>query len=889
MILKKHKISKIVLNTINIVLVYFFVGAIWIALSDAVLLYFVDDVDVLNQLQMLKGWVYILITSLLLYWLIKRQFTKINEIDDYNRILFNESKIGLALSRLNGELVDVNPAFAQIIGRNANDIMNLSYWDLTPDKYRDDEYRQLELLENTGKYGPYEKEYFHKDGHRVPVRLQGRIININKEKMIWSSVEDIGEINKDKKELENQKIFQDALLDCIAEGIAACDKNGKLTYFNQALREFHNLPPKPIPSEKWSEYYSLYEADGITPLATDRIPLVRALNDEKVENQEFVISPKNRSKRTLSATGQKLIDTTGNVLGAVVSMKDVSSHKRLEAEEYERHIRVSKYNKILTKLIKHPCFTNSDFTGLVEVITEELSAVLDVSRVSVWSLDKLEKSIICLNLWNTDKQEHSNGTVLKAEDFPSYFNVLVSDRVLVFDDVYNDSHTKEFVEKYFPEYGITSMLDAPFHFSGEIAGVICLEHVGPKRIWKVEEQAFIISIADLLSIVYESSNRKTLEAALHRAKKMDALGKLTGGIAHDYNNMLGVVIGYADLLEMALSDNDKLKSYVGAIKHAGERGSKLTGKLLAFARKEVSEVEVVDLNDLMLEQKHILEKTLTSRITLDFDLDKNIWPIRINDSDLEDAILNMSINAMHAITGVGNLSFKTANIMVDNATSHSLNIIPGEYVLLQIEDTGSGMDQLTQEKIFEPFYSTKGEEGTGLGLAQVYGFMERSNGAISVNSKVDKGTRFLMYFPRYKEEMNISNYSEESTSDIEYMGNENILIVDDEAALLQLSNELLTLKGYKVYCANSCNEALDLLENELIDLMISDIIMPDMDGFELASIVNKKYPQVKIQLVSGYSENVSNNELDERIIKNILSKPLTSSVLYKRVRDLLDS
>lgn len=399
------------------------------------------------------------------------------------------------------------------------------------------------------------------------------------------------------------------------------------------------------------------------------------------------------------------------------------------------------------------------------------------------------------------------------------------------------------------------------------------------------KQRFIGTCVDLSQI-------KQQEEQLRRSQKMDALGKLTGGIAHDYNNMLGVVLGYAELLGSMLSDKPELINFVNEITRAGERGVKLTKKLLSFSKQNVSDAEVLNINAVLRDEQDMLEKTLTARINLIFDLMDDLWMTCLDAGELQDALVNMSINAMHAIEGAGEITILTHNETLDQRDATILQLEPGDYVLLSITDTGTGMDEETREKIFEPFYSTKGDRGTGLGLSQVYGFIERSRGAIKVYSEVGLGSRLTIYFPRHLE-----NKDDEDNDGINHTkvnakeklaGTETILVVDDETGLRNLTSEMLRQQGYQVFCAKTGKEALELLEQEEIDLLLSDVIMPEMDGYQLSAIVKEKYPSVKIQLASGFSDGRHVKVSDDTLHKNLLHKPYHSEQLLKVIRELLD-
>ena len=327
------------------------------------------------------------------------------------------------------------------------------------------------------------------------------------------------------------------------------------------------------------------------------------------------------------------------------------------------------------------------------------------------------------------------------------------------------------------------------------------------------------SVMHFVAIKRDITEQRQQEQQLRRSQKMDALGKLTGGIAHDYNNMLGIILGYSDLLKTFLADQPKLEKYADEIQRAGERGARLTRKLLSFSRHESTEADVLDLNALLEGERHMLETTLTARIKLKLDLSEDLWLVWLDSSDLVDAIINLSINAMHAIEGNGELVIQTWNQHLDIAEAKLLDLDQGDYVLLSITDTGEGMDEATKEKIFDPFFSSKGDKGTGLGLSQVYGFVERCGGTIKVHSELHHGTCFTLYFPRQQEtddHPHVDNNHPMNNT----MGSETILLVDDELSLLTMADDRLRQQGYKVFTAQSAMQALEISEHEAVDLFI---------------------------------------------------------------------
>lgn len=395
-------------------------------------------------------------------------------------------------------------------------------------------------------------------------------------------------------------------------------------------------------------------------------------------------------------------------------------------------------------------------------------------------------------------------------------------------------------------------------------------------------------IIGYVGTITDITDRKKIEYALRHSQKMDALGKLTGGIAHDYNNMLGVILGYSEMMVTMLDEKSVFKKYTYEILRAGERGAKLTKKLLSFSRKQASSTEAININDVLLDEQDMLEKTLTAHIELILNLASDIWLVSLDESELEDAIVNMSINAMHAMEGKGKLIIQTCNETLNKVDAEKLQLKAGEYVLLSVSDTGKGMDEYVSDKIFEPFFTTKGELGTGLGLSQVYGFVERSQGEISVYSEVGLGTRITLYFPRCYRVDGDSIDKADSEDQEGLTGTETILVVDDEKSLMILTSEIFQRQGYRVFSAESGKEALGILEREEVDLIFSDVVMPEMDGFQLAAIVQKQYPAIKIQLASGFSDERHILMKDDTLYNNLLEKPYHSISLLKRIRELLD-
>lgn len=408
----------------------------------------------------------------------------------------------------------------------------------------------------------------------------------------------------------------------------------------------------------------------------------------------------------------------------------------------------------------------------------------------------------------------------------------------------------------------------------------------PALITVVELPVLADGTRRFISVCKNLTRIRAEQSKLQRAMKMDALGKLVGGIAHDYNNMLGVILGYSELITLKYSAVEGLQAYLDKITEAGERGRNLTKRMLAFSKQESQGAKVVDLCEILREQKDFFEKSVTVQIHIKYVLDSKHWLTRVDPSELEDALLNLTINAKHAMPTGGQLSFTISTLFLSETEADAVGLVSREYLRLSVTDTGSGMEPEIQSKIFDPFYSTKGLNGTGLGLSQVYGCMERIGGVVKVYSQLGHGTEFVLYFPRYIGEATLQGVANQIEAPPQGNG-EMILVVDDEAALRQLAEEILSLAGYKVLAARNAQHALDILQENSVDLLLSDIIMPGMDGYQLAQRVSELYPDVKIQLASGFSDNRHVNIEHKEWYQEVLNKPYTANMLINRVHALL--
>ncbi len=384
--------------------------------------------------------------------------------------------------------------------------------------------------------------------------------------------------------------------------------------------------------------------------------------------------------------------------------------------------------------------------------------------------------------------------------------------------------------------------------------------------------------------------RKKLEEQLFQAQKMESVGRLAGGVAHDFNNMLGVIIGRAEMALQQDVSNDKLKHNLEEILKAGLRSADLTKQLLAFARKQTASPKVLDLNGTISGMLNMLRRLIGEDIDLSWQPGLDLWNVKIDPSQVDQILANLAVNARDAISGVGAITIRAENVVIDDPNSaETPELIPGEYVLLSMSDTGAGMSQEVREKIFEPFFTTKEVgKGTGLGLSTVYGIVKQNDGFIYVQSKLGKGTTFRIYLQRFEPET--AQVPAEHAAVKRPTGTETILLVEDDEAVLDLSKMMLEKLGYTVLAAHTHVHAVHLAKEHpgYIHLLVTDVVMPEINGRELAEQLRVIRPNLKCLYMSGYTADAIAHRgiLDEGL--NFIQKPFGSDELATKVRQVLN-
>ena len=402
----------------------------------------------------------------------------------------------------------------------------------------------------------------------------------------------------------------------------------------------------------------------------------------------------------------------------------------------------------------------------------------------------------------------------------------------------------------------------------------------------------LMSCEDITLVQRAEEEKAALADQLRQSQKMEAIGRLAGGIAHDFNNLLTVIRGYSQLSLMDLKGNEKLRGNLDEIQKATQRASDLTHHLLAFSRRQIMEMKILDLNTLLKDLDKMLHRVIGEDIQLTYRLSDDIGKVRVDPGQMEQVILNLAVNARDAMLSGGKLTIETSNARLDGVYAHThIGSKPGRYVMMSVSDTGLGMSQEVKERAFEPFFTTKEKgKGTGLGLSTCYGIVKQSGGNIWAYSELGRGTTFKIYLPRVDESLKETKEEENNAAEI-LKGTETILAVEDEIEVRKLVAEILKGQGYTVIEASDGEEAVKVSRKNAgkkIHLLLTDVVMPGMSGRELAVTLGLQHPKLKVLYMSGYTDNaiVHHGVLEEGV--NYIQKPFTLDALAHKVREVLD-
>ena len=586
-------------------------------------------------------------------------------------------------------------------------------------------------------------------------------------------------------------------------------------------------------------------------------------------------------------------------------VRDITEQKRAQEEMRATNKRYHRQEEALMRLTQSVALRKSLIPEIKREVVQIAAETLEVERVSIWRYERDHEGIVCQELFERSNQSHSSGTVLHAKDFPAYFRALADGNVIAAPDAHRDPRTAEFSETYLRPLVISSMLDTPIHVIGSMTGVVCCEHVGPPRQWTTDEQTFAIAVANLVSLLLAEEERQQIEEQFRQSQKMEAVGQLASGVAHDFNNILGIILMQADLLKSEGNLSPAQMEFASEIGEATQRAAALTRQLLLFSRKEKMQTRELDLDKSINEMTKMLRRTLGANVELRFKFSMQSLFVHADPGMMDQVLMNLAVNARDAMPQGGKLIVETSAVELDELSLATFPLSrPGAFVCLSVSDTGTGIPPEILPKIFEPFFTTKDVgKGTGLGLATVFGIVQQHQGWVSVYSEVGHGTTFRIYLPRLAKNSDQKFVAPliEATSG----GDETILVVEDEPKLRASVINILTRLGYNVIEASDGASALEawkkhraqvLLAKKVwnqhrddIQLLLTDMVMPGgMTGKDLGEQLLKENPGLKVLYVSGYSPEIASKDFPLVEGVNFLTKPFPAVKLAQIIRKLLN-
>jgi len=692
-----------------------------------------------------------------------------------------------------------------------------------------------------------------------------------------------------KRVKQNTMLFKD-MFDLAPYSCVLTDFSGRYIMVNQAYCNRLEVTQEEIIGRTMNEIEVKADAESVQEIKR------QLMEKGEVKNVEIMLTLKSGAV-IYSLFSSRIIEYNGEKV--VLSMTvDITDRKRFEQELLERDRRLVIQNEQLQGLLISGKLLLRDFMGAICEITKTGSLLLETERVSVWIYSDDYQLLRCVDLYNSVTRNHSSGDELQSADFPVYTDAHRQGVIVVAADVYTDPRTCDIPEAYLKENDIQSLLDVPIWLGDRMRGVLSFESTGNKKIWSKEDERIAQTLATFVTLGFEIDERKRsederekLQSQLLQSQKMEAVGRLAGGVAHDFNNMLTVIIGHSEIAAMRESLTDELIADLEQIKSAARKSADLTGQLLAFARKQTIDPRVLDLNATVAEMISMLRRLIGEDIDLAWMPGESVWPVFIDPTQIDQILVNLCVNARDAISGVGKIVIETQNVTFDKTyCEDNLGFIEGSYIMLAVSDDGCGMSREHLANIFEPFFTTKDKgKGTGLGLATLFGIVKQNNGFVNAYSEPGKGTTLRLYFPKSFEEV-VEPLFVENRKAMEGKG-ELILMVEDEPVILEMGKIILEKLGYRVISASTPDIALHFAQQHAADirLLMTDVVMPGMNGKELSEKIMTLNPRIRCLYMSGYTANaiVHRGVLDKGV--HFIQKPFSVRTLSTKIREVLDS
>ena len=642
-----------------------------------------------------------------------------------------------------------------------------------------------------------------------------------------------------------------ALLDVLPAAIYTTDAAGRITYYNQAAVDLAGRRPA-LGADEWCVSWRLYSSDG-RPMRHDECPMAIALKENRaVRGDEAILERPDGTRIPFAPYPTPLRDAAGRLIGAVNMLVDISDRKEAEdARAYLAAIVESSDDAIVSKTLEG--IVTSWNRGAEAIFGYSAEEMIGRPIALLFPPDRLsEEDLILDRIRHGERVDHFE-TVRRRKDGVEIDVSLTispvrdrSGRIVGASKIARDITEKKRAE--------TALRDLNDNLEQRVA-----------------ERTRELAEANN-RLLTETAEREMAEAALLQARKMEAIGQLVSGLAHDFNNLLAAILGNLELLEMRLPDDPLLK-LVQAAARSARHGAKLNEQLLAFSRKQHLAPKPVDLNELVAGTQDLLRRSLGGTVEVMTALAGDLWPAFVDPHQLELVLLNLAINARDAMPAGGRVIIETRNVKASERDK-PVELPPGDYVLISVTDTGTGMSPEVLARACEPFFTTKEPgKGSGLGLAQVYGLAQQSGGGLRIASTLGKGTSVAVYLPRSQARPRKSPEESEAASHESLSRRARVLVVDDNEDVRDVILAYLDALGYRTLQAASGHEAIELLagDDADIDLLMADYAMPGMSGTELARAARAKWPELPVIVITGYADTTGfDDQFDEAIL---LRKP----------------
>lgn len=924
------------------------------------------------------------------------------------RRAFDNATVGFAITDTRGKILHINKHYCQITGYAESEMIGRSFAAIThPEDVGRKQEMNRRLVDGEISDFVVEKRYLRKNGKVAWVEnsvsaicdATGEVLNM---------VVLCKDITKSRQDQEQLRLLETSVahlndIVIVTEAEPLQEPGPRIVFVNEAFTKQTGYTPE--------------EALGCSPRflqgpGSDRFALARmhaALAQGMPIKEELTNYRKDGSSFAVEMDVVPMADASGKTTHFVAVQRDISARKEAADRLWKSNLRYERQHIALARMIRAGVMQAVHLDAAFRLITEEIAHAMEVERVSIWRYDQSRSTIVCQVLFESSARRHSSGMELHCKDFPAYFRAMAQNETIAADDARKDPRTSEFTESYLTPLGITSMMDAPLHVGGVLAGVLCHEHVGPQREWLPEEKSFATSLAHFISLVLaqwerrqveemlrqqaslldkandailvrdldhritywnksaeklygwtaeEACGRKVSELLYHepsqfeernskvlthgewagevqqvsksgaeitvegrwtlvrdiegrpkcilaintniteqkrledqflRAQRMESIGTLAGGIAHDLNNVLTPILMSVDLLNLRIKDAS-FRETLDTIASSARRGADMLNQVLSFARGMEGQKTQLQVSRLLQDLARIVGDTFPKNIHLRLkdELDER-GVVTGDPTQIHQVLLNLCVNARDAMPGGGTLTISAEHIQID-AQYAAMNIEAreGPHIMISVEDDGLGIPPEVMPKIFDPFFTTKEMgKGTGLGLSTSLAIMKSHGGFFRVYSEPGHGSCFRVYLPTQPTEVKARPLVEEPV--LPRGNNELVLLVDDEAAVREITRQTLEAYGYRVLLAADGAEAVSVYakqQNE-IALVLTDMRMPVMDGSTTIQVLMKMNPDVCIIAASGINSNNNAARSAGAGVRQFLPKPYTAETILRALHQAL--